>query len=215
LTTYRLRIRRALGALALGVAVLPFCVAATASAQAPQATVDLIVRRDAGLDATERADVRADAGVQLEQALRLPDTEVVRAAPGELTEALAALEADPDVVYAEPDAPVHATATDPYWAVQWALENTGQTVRGVSGVADADIDAPGAWALGTTGAGRTIAVVDTGVNLAHPDLASQIATNPGETGGGRESNRVDDDHDGLTDDWRGWDWVAADNDPAD
>ena len=33
--------------------------------------------------------------------------------------------------------------------------------------------------------------------------------NPGESGSGRESNGVDDDGNGLTDDWRGYDFVCA------
>jgi subtilisin family serine protease len=61
----------------------------------------------------------------------------------------------------------------------------------------------------------TVGVVDTGIELAHNDLAGQIATNPGESGGGREGNGVDDDHDGFVDDYRGWDWVDNDNTPAD
>jgi thermitase len=175
---------------------------------------DIVVQRVAGLDRTDRAEVRADAGVRLQEALSLPDTEVVRAAPGRLTEALDALNADPNVVYAEPDAPVHAT-TDARFSEQWALRNTGQKILGQTGVADADIDAPEAWSLGATGAGVTVAVVDTGVNLTHADLAGRIATNPGETGNGRETNGIDDDHDGYVDDWRGWDWVAGDNNPSD
>ena len=39
--------------------------------------------------------------------------------------------------------------------------------------------------------------------------------NPGETGGGRESNGVDDDGNGYVDDWRGWDWANDDNNPQD
>src|SRR3954467_13844345 len=176
---------------------------------------DIVVERRSGLDRDDRAQLRADAGVRLEDTLTLPNTEVVRAASGALTEALAALNADPDVVYAEPDAPVHATATDARFAEQWALRNTGQRVGGQYGVPDADIDAPEARRLGATGLGRTVAVVDTGIALTHPELAGRIATNPGETGGGKETNRLDDDHDGYVDDWRGWDWVAGDNDPTD
>jgi thermitase len=176
---------------------------------------DIVVERRPGLDRGDRAALRADAGVRLEQALTLPETEVVRAAPGELTQALDALNADPDVVYAEPDAPVHATAIDARFGEQWALRNTGQRVIGQTGVADADIDAPEAWSLGANGLGVTVAVVDTGIALTHPELAGRIATNPGETGGGKETNQIDDDHDGFVDDWRGWDFVAGDNVPDD
>ena len=201
-------------------------VAAPASARAADGPADpaaleragvqnIVVERRPGLDSDDRAALRADAGVRLERTLTLPDTEVVRAAPGELTEALDALNADPGVVYAEPDAPVHATATDARFGEQWALRNTGQRVLGQTGLADADIDAPEAWSLGASGLGVTVAVVDTGIALTHPELAGRIATNPGETGGGKETNHVDDDHDGYVDDWQGWDWVAGDNVPAD
>jgi subtilisin family serine protease len=214
-------VARTLAALATATVLVAAPAAAQAADGVPDAGAleragvqDIVVQRVAGLDRTERAEVRADADVRLQDTLSLPDTEVVRAAPGQLTEALDALNADPSVVYAEPDAPVHAT-TDARFAEQWSLRNTGQRILGQTGVADADIDAPEAWSLGATGAGVTVAVVDTGINLTHPDLAAQIATNPGETGAGRETNGIDDDHDGYVDDWRGWDFVANDNVPSD
>ena len=56
--------------------VLAVSLLAVPAAQAAD-TVELIVRRDAGLTAAERADLRADAGVAYERSVRLPDTEVV------------------------------------------------------------------------------------------------------------------------------------------
>ena len=161
--------RRTLALVATATSLVAAPAAARAADAPPDAAaleragvVDIVVRHRAGLDREQRAAVRADAGVRLEEALPLPGTEVVRAAPGRLTEALDALAADPDVVYAEPDAPVHATA-DARFGEQWALRNTGQPVLGQAGTPDADVDAPEAWSLGATGAGVTVAVVDTGV----------------------------------------------------
>ena len=57
--------------------------------------------------------MRADAGVAHVANLLVPDTEVVRAEPGRLVEAIHALEAEPGVRYAEPDADAHAFVDDP------------------------------------------------------------------------------------------------------
>jgi subtilisin family serine protease len=126
------------------------------------------------------------------------------------------LEADPQVAYAEPNFYRSSAATsDPYFGDLWGLENTGQTVNGVTGTPDADADVPEAWELTTGSPSVTTAVVDTGVDMSHPDLGAAIWRNPGESGGGAETNGVDDDRNGLVDDWRGWDWAADDNAPAD
>jgi subtilisin family serine protease len=60
-----------------------------------------------------------------------------------------------------------------------------------------------------------VAVIDTGLDLGHPDIAPNVWTNRGETGSGRESNGLDDDHDGFVDDVHGWDFVDGDASPTD
>jgi hypothetical protein len=60
-----------------------------------------------------------------------------------------------------------------------------------------------------------VAVVDGGVAYDAPDLAPAVWANPGEAGGGRERNGVDDDRNGFVDDHRGWDFRDDDADPRD
>lgn len=73
------------------------------------------------------------------------------------------------------------------------------------------VGAPEAWAAGFTGAGVTVAVIDTGVDLDHPDLVSSLFVNPGEIPG----NGKDDDQNGFIDDVHGYDFADNDADPND
>ena len=74
-----------------------------------------------------------------------------------------------------------------------------------------DIGAPEAWAAGYTGEGVTVAVVDTGVDLDHPDLYGNLFVNEGEIPG----NGIDDDANGYIDDVNGFDFADYDADPND
>jgi subtilisin family serine protease len=68
-----------------------------------------------------------------------------------------------------------------------------------------------AWDRGVTGAGIIVAVLDTGINASHPDLARNIWTNTREIPG----NGIDDDRNGFIDDRNGWDFLNQDNSPLD
>jgi subtilisin family serine protease len=128
-------------------------------AAAATTTTRIIIKREPGLKAAERADIRADAGVRLVRTLSLPRTEVVTTT--DPRDALATLRRDGDVVYAELDRirTAQATDPDPLMGDQWAL----------FGPAGAGIDAVDAWYT-ATGVGQKVGVVDTGVDVSHPDF---------------------------------------------
>ena len=155
----------------LCAAAVALTAPAAAEADPGAGEVGLIVVRDAGLTAAERTDVRRDAGVELDRLMRLPDAEVVTVDRDDADAALRELNANPDVRYAVRDMEVSAATNDPGWSSQWGLHNTGWN----GGVADADMDVPEAWLRGT-GTGVTVAVADTGVDMAHPDLAGKLDT---------------------------------------
>jgi serine protease len=85
---------------------------------------------------------------------------------------------------------------DPRWPELWALPR---------------IAAPAAWDLHVGDGEVLVAVVDTGVDLQHPDLAPALWTNPAEAGG---QPGQDDDGNGWIDDLQGWDVLDEDPDPS-
>jgi subtilisin family serine protease len=121
----------------------------------------------------------------------------------DLAAALATLNADPRVAYAQPSWIYHALniPDDPSFPSQWNLDQTN----------DADIDAPEAWDTATDASAAIVAVIDTGVQYDHPDLAANIWVNPNEIAG----NNLDDDNNGWVDDVHGIDIVNGDGDPMD
>ena len=139
--------------------------------------------------------------------------------PGSVGRMIERLEHRAGVRYAEPNfrlfAETHgSTPNDPEFHQLWGMENFGQLVNFSFGTPDADIDATEAWGV-TTGGGTVVGVLDTGVDVDHPDLAANIWTNAGEACAGCRTDGVDNDGNGYVDDWRGWDFANDDNDPRD
>jgi thermitase len=161
---------------------------------------ELVVRYRQGTTPGERLAARSAAGVELDRALALSQAQVVSVG-GSLATAERRLERHPDVLYAQPNFRYRALAPDTFFGDLWGLEDPAAPNPG--------IDALAAWPT-TRGGGETIAVVDTGVDLTHPDLLANLWSNPGEI-----ANGLDDDGNGRVDDLRGFDFVDGDGDPDD
>lgn len=94
---------------------------------------------------------------------------------------VAALSRRPDVLYAEPNFVVHTFAepNDPLFPQLWGLKNVGQAVNaGAAGTAGADIRAAAGWDMAFGSASSVVAVVDTGIDYLHPDLAANVWSAP-------------------------------------
>jgi subtilisin family serine protease len=140
---------------------------------------------------------------------------LVHASDRTTAQLIAELTADPQVESAEPNYLRWISSSipnDPLFPQLWGLQNTGQTVNGTAGTAGDDIKFVNAWSLAqTTSPAVVVAVIDTGVDYTHPDLAPSMWVNPGEI----PANGVDDDGNGYVDDVYGYDFADDTGDPFD
>ena len=103
---------------------------------------------------------------------------------------------------------LNVSPNDSFYSDLWGMHNTGQT----GGTLDADIDAPEAWDVSTGSSSVIVAVIDTGLDYTHPDLADNVWVNQAEYSG---TAGVDDDVNGYVDDVYGIDpagYVGSDPD---
>jgi subtilisin family serine protease len=197
----------------------------------------LLVRFDPGVGKAESSALAAGQGAQVIERygivprlalVHLPAGLGVRAAESSFESLDEVSAAQPNRIYHEAVAP-----NDEFFAstpnALWGLDNTGQLVPDPSslnppltdppfptdpaGTPDADIDAPEAWDTETGDAAVTVGVIDSGVTLAHEDLANNLWANPGEIPGDSIDN--DTPPNGLVDDVNGWDFVEDDATPDD
>jgi subtilisin family serine protease len=158
-----------------------------------------------GIDAEQVAGMLQSRATMAEPILstELGDTYLLHLDNGISVEAaIAELSANPSVEYVEPNYLIYPQSTmpnDTYFYEQWGLHNNGRP--------GADIAATRVWDITQGSQDVVVAVVDTGADLTHPDLAPNAWVNPGEVSG----NGVDDDRNGFVDDINGWNFVANNN----
>ncbi|MFD2169704.1 S8 family peptidase [Tumebacillus lipolyticus] len=155
------KIAGAILAVALGAALLP---SAGATAEKPEATVSpstdqiIVKMKPSKLDQT--AAVAAKAGASVKKSID-SNLKVLKVADGNVGDVLAKLQNDANVEYAELDhiMKISVTPNDPSYSSQYHLPK---------------IQAPQAWDITTGSTSTKIAIIDTGVDLTHPDLSAKI-----------------------------------------
>ena len=169
-----------------------------------------VAQEGAGVEGTELADTQADVAYVTDQLVvgfeedatkaevsaavaevdgtvteSLPaiDVSVVEVSEGGASEAIAALESAPAVEYVEPEVLLQATdvaPNDSLWSQQWGPKR---------------VEAPAAWEATRGSASVVVAVIDTGVDPTHPDLAGAVL--PGFDFVNDDSNPADDNGHGT------------------
>jgi len=180
----------------LALCLLALCLPQSVSAQtASTSSIHVVTRADWAGQPKYRPDellVRFRPGIELQttesihSALQArvvkswPSVEglqLVQLATGaNLQSTLAAYRQNPSVLYAEPNYVVHAfeVSNDPLLPEQWDLQNTGQN----GGTTGADIHVTQAWTQTTGSSNVVVAVIDTGIDYTHPDLAANVWSSP-------------------------------------
>jgi thermitase len=198
------------GFLVLTLCLLTLSVNAAAAARldgpsADQVAGEILVKFKARVSAAVQNNVLAALGDR--KAAVLDQTRsiyrVTLTAGQTIPSAVAAYQADPSVEYAQPNYIYRLLAVpdDALYGQQWGLKNDGQTLTSASytvnnpGVPGMDIDAEAAWNYITDCSSVVVAILDTGVNYTHTDLAANMWDG------------------GASHPHHGWDFKDNDNDP--
>lgn len=144
----------------VGAVVVGIALAASSAAAAPPGRMAgrLVVRERAGLSAEGLDRALRQVGARRLRAVPGVGATVIEADEAQLAGIEAALRRSGLFSSVERDHLARIAENDPYFSAQWGLPRTG---------------APLAWTL-STGAGVTVAVVDTGIEATHPDLQGRL-----------------------------------------
>jgi subtilisin family serine protease len=155
---------------------------------------EAIVRFEPGAPPAIRRDARDDTNVEFADTVGLPHAQLV-SLDGSVKAAVRRLERQPGVAYAQPNYRYEASAVpapdDTFFDELWGLSDPAMP--------DAGVGALDAWEASDEGSGQVIAILDTGVDLTHPDLVDNLWENLSPTEG----------------DIHGYDFVDDDGDPDD
>lgn len=132
--------------------------------------------------------------------------------------AVSILSNDPNIEYIEPNITYttfkDGTPSDDLFKKQWGLQNTGKNSGWIffPGKKGVDINAVKAWSITKGSKDIKIAIIDTGIDYNHEDIAKNIMINQAELNG---TKGIDDDGNGYIDDVYGYDFANNDSDPMD
>ncbi len=178
-------------------------------------TGEYIVKYKPGVSSQSKAKVINEHALQKRKDLEIINAQLVSLSGSFRAQSQSSLieeiTKDPAVEYIEPNYPLYPMGTpismDADASFLWGLKNYGQSINGSVGVSGVDINLEGVWQVTEGDPEVLVAVIDTGIDIRHPDLANAIWVNPGEI----SANGIDDDDNGFIDDVNGWDYVNDDN----
>lgn len=185
-------------------------LAQVADFEAPHHPSRVLVKFQPGANLAARQSAHENAGILqvLEEYSEFEGLQLVEVAKGAVEEAVKAYFDDPSVLHAEPDYDRYPAAVcnsnDPH------LLSTDNRLWSIK-----KVRAPEVWCLTTGNQNFPVAVIDSGIMRAHPDLNANIWTNPLECPGGMGTcvpNTIDEDANGKTDDFYGWNFLDNNND---
>ena len=165
-------------------------------------------QKDALTNLDDKFVLRLARGMMRDAERALSEIYQVKLEPGvDVQAAIRQLEKLSSVVFAEPNyaIKVDMVPNDPYWSSSDSWDQGYDDLWGLK-----QLDCQTAWNT-TQGGGVLVAVIDSGVDYTHPDLAGNMWLNTGEIPG----DGIDNDGNGPIDDLYGWDFSDNDSDPMD